>query len=186
MAALDPSAEPEADDEGKVPSVHRSTLKIIKANSEGDEDEEADDYLQDLLAGGDDEEDSDEEENAGPSDPSKTKKARQEAAIKKLIAATKADSDDEMADAGAKKSKKGKGKATEEDEEESDEDDDLELEDYVVCTLDTERVCALRSLLFDDPLRLTHCHRTTSSLSTLLLARTRRSSSPLPAPTLFT
>ncbi|KAK0731211.1 hypothetical protein B0H67DRAFT_476190 [Lasiosphaeris hirsuta] len=146
MAALDPTAEPEADADGNIPAVPRSTLKIIKATSEGDDSEsdDDDDALERLLSGADDEEDSDEEEtNGGPSDPSKSKKARQAAAIKKLLAATQEASDDEMEDADAKP-KKGKAKASEEDsEEESEEDsedgDDLEFEDYVVCTLDTER-----------------------------------------------
>ena len=153
MAAIDPTAEPEADAEGNLPSVPRSTLKIIKASGEVDSDDEDDeDALERLLAGGDDEEDSedDEEPNGGPSDPSKSKKARQAAAIQKLIEATQEEgSDDEMQDADVEangvKAKKGKGKASDEDDEEeedddSDDEDDLNVEDYVVCTLDTERV----------------------------------------------
>jgi len=152
MAAIDPTAAPEADGEGNMPSIPRSTLRIIKASGGPDDesDEDEDEALQRLLGGGDDsEEDSDEEEaNGGPSDPSKSKKARREAAIKKLLAATQEESDDEMEDAddqtNGSRSKKGKAKASEEDsEEESDDEsgdgDDLELEDYVVCTLDTER-----------------------------------------------
>ncbi|GAB1310069.1 peptidylprolyl isomerase fpr3 [Madurella fahalii] len=151
MAAIDPTAEPEIDGQGNVPSVPRSTLKIIKATA--DDDEEDEDYLESLLGGGDDDEDESEEEdeeaNGGPSDPSKSKKARREAAIKKLLEATKEESDDEMEDAdakpnGAKSNKgKGKGKASDEDEEESDEEDDdgpaYGMETFVVCTLDTER-----------------------------------------------
>ncbi|KAK4449291.1 hypothetical protein QBC34DRAFT_299425 [Podospora aff. communis PSN243] len=150
MAAIDPTAAPETDSEGNVPSVPRSTLKIIKASGgQPDEDSDDEDDLERLLGGGDDsEEESDEEANGGPSDPSKSKKARQEAAIKKLLEATQEEeSDDEMedADAGANgsKSKKGKAKAGESDEEEDSDDDsegaDLKLEHYVVCTLDTER-----------------------------------------------
>ncbi|KAK3942138.1 hypothetical protein QBC46DRAFT_237837, partial [Diplogelasinospora grovesii] len=154
MAAIDPTAEPEADGEGKVPSVPRSTLKLIKAPADADDDEDADDYLQALLGGGDDEEDSDdddeeeEEANGGPSDPSKSKKARQEAAIKKLLEATQEEeSDEEMddADGQAAKSKKGKAKASDEDsdddsdDEDYDEDEDLDMEEFVICTLDTER-----------------------------------------------
>ena len=147
MAAIDPTAAPETDGQGNVPSIPRSTLKIYKANvDEDDEDEE--DYLESLLGGGeDDESDEDEEANGGPSDPSKSKKARRDAAIKKLLAATQGDSDDEMEDAGSKPNgakSKGKGKASDEDEEESDEEDDdapdFDMEEYVVCTLDTERV----------------------------------------------
>ncbi|KAL2023435.1 hypothetical protein VTK56DRAFT_2431 [Thermocarpiscus australiensis] len=152
MAAIDPTAEPETDGQGNVPSVPRSTLKIIKANVNDDED---DDYLNQLLGGGDEDEDEseddDEEVNGGPSDPSRSKKARREAAIQKLLEATKEDSDDEMEDAnekpnGNKSNKgkdKGKGKASDEDDEESDEEDDdapaYDLDQFVVCTLDTER-----------------------------------------------
>ncbi|KAK2682942.1 hypothetical protein RAB80_000888 [Fusarium oxysporum f. sp. vasinfectum] len=67
MAAVDPTEEPEADGEGNIPTVPRSTLRLA------------------LLAGSDDEEDSDEEANGGPSDPVKAKKQRQAAAIKKLL-----------------------------------------------------------------------------------------------------
>ncbi|KXX80146.1 hypothetical protein MMYC01_204317 [Madurella mycetomatis] len=151
MAAIDPTAEPETDGQGNVPSVPRSTLKIIKTTA--DDDEEDEDYLESLLGGGDDDEDESEEEdeeaNGGPSDPSKSKKARREAAIKKLLEATKEESDDEMEDVDAKpngaKSNKGKGKskASDEDDEESDEEDDdgqaYGMETFVVCTLDTER-----------------------------------------------
>ncbi|KAM7223215.1 hypothetical protein V8F06_001428 [Rhypophila decipiens] len=145
MAALDPTAAPEPLEDGTTPAVPRSTLKIIKASGVDSDDE--DDYDDSLL--GDDEEDSDEEEtNGGPSDPAKSKKARRDAAIKKLIEATAAASDDEMEDADAgssKKDKKGKAKASEEDEESEEEDsddeegEDITIEDYVVCTLDTER-----------------------------------------------
>ncbi|KAK1780591.1 hypothetical protein QBC45DRAFT_105178 [Copromyces sp. CBS 386.78] len=144
MAALDPTKAPEADGQGNIPALPRSTLKIIKAtgHDHDDDDEEEDEYLQSLLGGGD----SDDEANGGPSDPSKSKKAKQEAAIKKLIAATKGESDEEMEDVKPNGKKgKGKAKAAESDEEESDEEsdccgeDDLQLEDYVVCTLDTER-----------------------------------------------
>ncbi|KAH6634045.1 hypothetical protein B0J18DRAFT_6809 [Chaetomium sp. MPI-SDFR-AT-0129] len=149
MAAIDPTAAPETDGQGNVPSVPRSTLKIYKVNDDED-DEDEDDYLQNLLGGGDDdEEDSDEEEeeevNGGPSDPSKSKKARREAAFKKLLEATQEDSDDEMEDAGSKPNgskKKGKGKASDEDEESDEEEDeapDFDMEEFVVCTLDTER-----------------------------------------------
>ncbi|KAK4097915.1 hypothetical protein N658DRAFT_488815 [Parathielavia hyrcaniae] len=143
MAAIDPTAEPETDDQGNVPSVPRSTLKIYKAAVD---DEEDDDYFESLLGGGDDEDsdESDEEVNGGPSDPAKSKKARREAAIKKLLEATKGASDDEMEDADAKPNgakNKGKAKASDEDEEsdEDDEDEDLNMEEYIVCTLDTER-----------------------------------------------
>ncbi|KAK3309571.1 uncharacterized protein B0T15DRAFT_6761 [Chaetomium strumarium] len=146
MAAIDPAAEPETDGQGNVPSVPRSTLKLYKVSADEDEDE---DYLERLLGGGDDDDedsDSDDEEvNGGPSDPSKSKKARREAAIKKLLEATKEGSDDEMEDADSKPNgakNKGKAKASDEDEdsdEESEEGDDVNMEQFVVCTLDTER-----------------------------------------------
>ncbi|KAH6853386.1 hypothetical protein B0I37DRAFT_348843 [Chaetomium sp. MPI-CAGE-AT-0009] len=149
MAAIDPTAAPETDGQGNVPSVPRSTLKIYKANVDEDDEDEGD-YLESLLGGGDDDEESDEEDeeaNGGPSDPSKSSKARRAAAIKKMLEATKEDSDDEMEDASSKPNgakSKGKSKASDEDEEESDEEDDdapdANLEEYVVCTLDTERI----------------------------------------------
>ncbi|KAK5663665.1 hypothetical protein OQA88_4096 [Cercophora sp. LCS_1] len=159
MAAIDPTAAPEADSEGNLPAVPRSTLKIIKVNTEDDDDDDEEDELERLLAGGDDDDDSsdddeeeeeEEESNGGPSDPSKSKKARRAEAIKKLLEATQEESDDEMEDADSKpKSKKGKAKAKasedDDDEDEDEEDDesidgdDLNLENYVVCTLDTER-----------------------------------------------
>ncbi|KAH0526387.1 hypothetical protein TsFJ059_009713 [Trichoderma semiorbis] len=161
MAALDPTQEPELDDTKNAPSVPRSTLRLIKRAFPGldeDEDDELDEeYMSALLGNSDDE---DEEANGGPSDPAKAKKQKQAAAIKKLLEATNGEDseDEEMEDAeinGAKSKKgkksnanaKGKGKAIEEeeeddDEEEDDEDDDSEggdLENFVLCTLDTER-----------------------------------------------
>ncbi|QSZ33909.1 hypothetical protein DSL72_005483 [Monilinia vaccinii-corymbosi] len=152
MAALDPT-EPNYDvKEGVTP---RSTLKIIRQSKVGDEDdsddddEGSDDLLRALLADNDsgsdeDSEDDDEEANGGPSDPAKSKKAQKQAALKELLASiNKDDSDEEMEDASAKKvAKKGKGKATaddkEESEEESDDGEDIEIEEYVLCTLDPE------------------------------------------------
>ncbi|KAL2125396.1 hypothetical protein VTJ04DRAFT_1761 [Mycothermus thermophilus] len=146
MAAIDPTAEPQTDGQGNVPSIPRSTLKIWKANVD-EEDEEEDERLQKLLGGGDDESsDDDEEVNGGPSDPSKAKKARRDAAIKKLMEATKEESDEEMEDAsdkpnGSKNKNKGKGKATDEDDEsDDDEEPEFHMDEYVVCTLDTERI----------------------------------------------
>ncbi|CAP59977.1 uncharacterized protein PODANS_1_3000 [Podospora anserina S mat+] len=146
MAALDPTAAPEADEEGNIPAVHRSTLKIIRVvNDDEGDDEDEDEYLQKLLGGGDDEEsdeESDEEPNGGPSDPAKSKKAKRAAAIKKLMEATQEESDEEMEDVKPNGKKgKAKAKAEEESDEESDEDDEEEgeLEEFVVCTLDTER-----------------------------------------------
>ncbi|KAM0437720.1 hypothetical protein ACHAPT_002085 [Fusarium lateritium] len=156
MAAVDPTQEPEADAEGNVPAVPRATLRLVKRAFPGldddeDDDEEIDDeYLRALLAGDDDESDSDDEANGGPSDPAKSKKQKQADAIKKLIESAQAESDEdeEMEDAKPKsKGKdKGKGKAVEEDSDDDDEDDDsdldsegADLENFVICTLDTER-----------------------------------------------
>ncbi|KAF9768748.1 peptidylprolyl isomerase fpr4 [Fusarium sp. DS 682] len=149
MAAVDPTEEPEADGEGNIPSVPRSTLRLVKRAFPGldeDEDDEVDDeYMKALLAGSDDEEDSDEEANGGPSDPAKAKKQRQAAAIKKLLESAQEESDEEMEDAKPKGKAKGKAKATEEDDDDEDEDSDddseegADLENFVICTLDTER-----------------------------------------------
>ncbi|KAL6887899.1 hypothetical protein GGI43DRAFT_388256 [Trichoderma evansii] len=158
MAALDPTEEADVDD-SKTPSIPRSTLRLVKrafsSYNEDEDDELSDSYMNALLGGSDDEDD---ESNGGPSDLSKAKKQKQAAAIKKLLeAANGVESDDEeMEDAEAKPKKgkkaasaKGKGKAVVEEEEDSededdddDEDDDSEagdLENFVVCTLDTER-----------------------------------------------
>ncbi|KAL7899994.1 hypothetical protein HDV63DRAFT_370046 [Trichoderma sp. SZMC 28014] len=163
MAALDPTAEPELDDSKNAPSVPRSTLRLVKRafssynEDEDDDDELSEEYMSALLGGSDDEDD---EANGGPSDLSKAKKQKQAAAIKKLLEAANGvgSDDEEMEDAEAKPKKgkkaapsaKGKGKAVveeeedseEEDDEDDEEDDDSEagdLENFVVCTLDTER-----------------------------------------------
>ncbi|KAK4184166.1 hypothetical protein QBC35DRAFT_541032 [Podospora australis] len=115
--------------------------------SEDDEDDVHHAYFEKLLGNGKDEE-------AGPSDPSKSKKARREAAIKQLLAATKEELDGEIEDADAKpngKRKKGKAKAAAKDKEESEEDeesddDDKVFEESLVCTLDSERVRTVASL----------------------------------------
>ena len=166
MAAIDPTQPPETDSEGNVPSVPRATLKLIKTRGEVDEDdldddEEAGNYLETLLAEDDSDEEDDEEEeeeeeaNGGPSDPAKSKKARREAALRKLLAsAIEEESDEEMEDAEAKANgvKKGKEKASDDDEDdeddESDSDDGFDLEEYVLCTLDTERVSTFSPLFF--------------------------------------
>lgn len=163
MAAVDPTEDAEPDDEGNLPAVPRSTLRLVKRAYPGlddDEDDELDDEeLQALLeANGaeDDSDEDDEEANGGPSDPAKSKKQKQAAAIKKLLEATQADDDDEDMEDAKPNGVKGKGKAltlTEEDsdEDEEDSDDDSEeggdLENFVICTLDTERVSLPLALL---------------------------------------
>ncbi|RDA89621.1 hypothetical protein CP533_3743 [Ophiocordyceps camponoti-saundersi (nom. inval.)] len=155
MAALDPTAEPEADQDGSIPSVCRSTLRLVKRAFPGPQDDEEvdEEYLKALLAGSDEDEDEDDEPNGGPSDPAKAKKQKQAAAVKKLMEATQdEEEDEEMQDAkpngakGKNKAKaKGKGKAKDDDsdqesEQDSDDDsdDDGDLENFVVCTLDTQ------------------------------------------------
>ncbi|KAI1101113.1 hypothetical protein F4804DRAFT_317005 [Jackrogersella minutella] len=156
MAALDPTVAPEVDEEGNIPIIPRSTLKIIRKRPDFS-NELDDEYLERLMGGSDDsdeddeeETDSDDEPNGGPSDPSKSKRARQEAALQKLIQAAQEeeDSDEEMDDDakpnGIKKASKKKGKepATSSDDEDDDDSIDssgLEIEELVVCTLDTER-----------------------------------------------
>ncbi|KAI1127705.1 hypothetical protein F5Y10DRAFT_242201 [Nemania abortiva] len=150
MAAIDPTEPPEADEDGNIPSVPRSTLKIIRKRASLDSEID-DDYLGQLMAGDSDEDsdeddDDDDEPNGGPSDKAKSKKAKAEA-LKKLIAAAQAeDSDEEMDDGDAKPngkaSKKGKEPATSSDDDDDDESvssDDMEIEELVLCTLDTER-----------------------------------------------
>ncbi|KAL2064996.1 hypothetical protein VTL71DRAFT_4136 [Oculimacula yallundae] len=149
MAAIDPS-EP-ADAEASVAGVApRATLKLIRQPDGSEDDEDSEEYMRALLAESDseDEEESDEEENGGPSDPAKSKKARKAAALQQLMDSIGAASDEEMEDApnGAKGkvTKKGKAKASSDDEEESEEDsdddsEDIEVEEFVLCTLDPEK-----------------------------------------------
>ncbi|KAI1504428.1 hypothetical protein F5X99DRAFT_372339, partial [Biscogniauxia marginata] len=153
MAALDPTEAPEADEDGNIPNVPRSTLKLIRKRPSLDNLDS--DYLDRLMGGDSDDDDEDEDEddedepNGGPSDPSKSKKAKKEAALKKLIAAAQKDedSDEEMGDDNAKPNgttkanKKGKEPATssDDDDDESIDSSGLEIEELVLCTLDTER-----------------------------------------------
>jgi FK506-binding nuclear protein len=179
MAAIDPSAKPEHTGTADGDAPVRATLKMIydpsgpgdeEEDSEGSDDEDA--YLKALLEGRDseDEEDDDEsssddeEKNGGPSDPSKTKRARKEAAMKELMdaLAEQNESDDEMdvdVSAGANgittKSKADKGKAkalpgdSKEEDSEEDSDDSLDgMEELVVCTLDPEKVARNPSSLW--------------------------------------
>ncbi|EMC96023.1 hypothetical protein BAUCODRAFT_123299 [Baudoinia panamericana UAMH 10762] len=180
MAAIDPSAKPDGA-EGAAP---RATLKILRRplelwdddEDEDDEDDDEEDFdadmMEKMLAGelvdGDDEDDEDEDEeddeddeddeelNGGPSDPSKGKKARTEAAIKKLIGdGMDVDGDDQEVKLngvnGVAKSAKAKGKMPagdleEDDEDDEEDDDDIdiddlegEIEEFVLCTLDPEK-----------------------------------------------
>jgi hypothetical protein len=184
MAAIDPTEEAELNESTKDSSRPRATLKIVR-QAEGDEDNE--DYMRELLgdsdSGSDDESESDEEANGGPSDPAKSKKARKAAALKQLMESINAASDEEMEDAdkavnGAKANKKGKAKATsdneEEDDEEDSDDEELELEEYVLCTLDPEKASHSAPCLIISYL---HINRTTNNPSTSPLLRMSVSSS---------
>ncbi|KAI9745334.1 MAG: peptidylprolyl isomerase fpr4 [Claussenomyces sp. TS43310] len=160
MAAIDPSVKAETD-AANGSSVARATLKIIREpivpRDDDDEDSDDEEYMRALLAENDSDSDSsseeqdeeEEEANGGPSDPAKSKKARKQAALAELLASVTKDSDDEMEDASngvVKSSKKGKAKATteededdEEEDEEDDEDEDVEVEEFIICTLDPEK-----------------------------------------------
>jgi FK506-binding nuclear protein len=160
MAAIDPSAVPQIDDDNKA---LRATLKIIRAPMDEDDDEDDDeDYDEDdddieaikarlrgIISDEDmsEDDDSEDEKNGGPSDPAKSKKAKQAALTKKLQ--EELDEDIEMDESftnGVNGKSKGKGKALDDEEIDSDDesidsdDDDDEVEEFVLCTLDPERV----------------------------------------------
>ncbi|KAF9701521.1 hypothetical protein EKO04_001154 [Ascochyta lentis] len=155
MAAIDPSAEPQIDQEHKVP---RATLRIIRVPMDLDDEDDEDDedfdgedvesIIAKLRAGGvalpeedeDSEEDSEEEANGGPSDKAKSKKAK-EAALKKKIAQELAEDEMEIdAVNGKGKGKISAGEDSDEDDLDDDEDDEEdEIEEFVLCTLDPER-----------------------------------------------
>ena len=175
MAAIDPSAKSEHTESANGDIPPRATLKMIydpsgpsDENSEEDSEEE-DEYLRAILEGresdglsdeDEDESSAEEEKNGGPSDPSKSKKARKDAAAQKLL--------DSLAEQGGnedgaeemerdQKSKvngiikpaaaeKGKGKAkvkeSDEDNEEIEDITDITdgMREIVICTLDPEKV----------------------------------------------
>jgi FK506-binding nuclear protein len=164
MAAIDPSAEPQIDEVNKA---LRSTLKIIRAPIDEDDDEDDEDYDEDddnieaiksRLAGiiSDEdmsEDDSEEEKNGGPSDPAKTKKAKQAALSKKM----QEELDEEMEldnsfTNGVNGKAKGKAKALDDEEISSDDEsiesgDEEEVEEFVVCTLDPTSVSSTVSIM---------------------------------------
>ena len=154
MAAIDPGTSrlySHSDD-----PVHRAMLTLIRESidddDESDEDYDDVDAIRARLAGAisdeededEEDEDSDEEKNGGPSDPARTKKARKEAAmreIKKLLEEEEMDLDNTPNGVNGIKANKGKGKATDLDEDSSeDEDLEREMEEFVICTLDSEKV----------------------------------------------
>lgn len=190
MAAIDPSAPIDPEASGGS-TVARATLKLIREpigpmddedDSEGDDDDE---YMRALLSGPDSEEDdSEEDEKAGPSDPAKSKKARKQAALEELLASIdKDDSDEDMEDEPKKVKGKAKAAAEEDDEEDSDEDDeeDMEIEEFVICTLDAEKVSFKEDS--STPHVANFTPRTSSNLSTSPLERMSAFSSRSPEPT---
>ena len=184
MAAIDPTAEPESVD-GSKPS--RATLRLIReAPGMDDDDESYDD--DDESDESDDEEDSDAEEvNGGPSDPARTKKALQ-ASLKK---GAQESSDDSMEDvdgevdimAALSKISKGKGKALDDEDDDSEgESEDTGIDEFVLCTLDPEKVSRPRKVPLPN-CNLCSVNRTTSNLSISRLVRMSACSSALLAPT---
>jgi FK506-binding nuclear protein len=161
MAAIDPDAEPQFDEDHKHA---RATLKLIRMPEDFDMDDEDDEDYEEgdieaiaarLRAAGAlpeldsdmSDDDSEDEKNGGPSDPAKSKKAKQAALTKKMQEELEADDMeiDGMTN-GAKGKAKGKAKATdddlsdEDDEDDDDDDEDDEPEELVLCTLDPEKV----------------------------------------------
>ena len=159
MAAIDPSA-PAQEAENISADAPRATLKIIREpigaadSDEGDDDNDFDsDQLRALLSEPGDEDDSEEddedtdENGEGPSDPSKVQRARADVLKKEL---DNEGDDDEMENGipnginGVGKAKKGKAKVVDDDDEDEDElednDDTEEMEEFVICTLDPNKV----------------------------------------------
>ncbi|KAI4091133.1 MAG: hypothetical protein L6R37_007789 [Teloschistes peruensis] len=157
MAAIDPTADPEHTGSVNGDAPPRATLKLIYRRSDPDDDEDSEsdsiesDEMMKMLTGQEPESSSDDEDvNGGPSDPSKSKKARKQAAAEQLMKALaeSQSSDEEMDVDGVngfppKNRNKGKGKAIapldEEDSEEDDDEDEDDLEELVVCTLDPQK-----------------------------------------------
>lgn len=154
MAAIDPSAEPE-ESGTSTSSKPRATLKLIRQPLLSDFlDEDDSDFDEDemnaLLAEDSEDDDSeeieDDEVNGGPSDPSKSLKARKAAAAEQI----RKELENAM-ELDAPNGIKGKGKAVvadeedDEDDEEDDDEDDEDLDDldepeeFVICTLDPEK-----------------------------------------------
>ena len=167
MAAIDPTSGPSSTatprDKNTADAPLRATLKIMfdPDGPDDDEDDEDDEDLSDGDLGLDGNEEDlsssdDEDTNGGPSDPSKSKKARKEAAaaqIQKVLAENGVDSEDDMdVDSSPKvngtvsKKAKGKSKVTAEveeadldDEEEDDDDDETSVAELALCTLDASK-----------------------------------------------
>ena len=159
MAAIDPSDDPSTGSHRPRCATLKLVRKPIDDDDESDEDYDDVDAIRARLAGAisdeededeefEEDEDSDEEKNGGPSDPARSRKARKEAAIKKLLEEEEMDLDNAPNGVNSTKANKGKGKATDLDEDSSeDEDEDLEgeMEEFVICTLSPDKV-RIRSL----------------------------------------
>ena len=161
MAAIDPNAHIDQDESGDDAAPPRATLKIIRGPPESDDsdldsDLDSDDasQIRALLRGAGDmeddseDEDDDGEDNAGPSDPSKSLKARKEQAaaeLRKALEAEDIDMDDGLNVPNGVNGKpsakaRGKARATDVDSDDDEEDDSLDMEEFVLCTLDPARV----------------------------------------------
>jgi len=152
MAAIDPTAAPQLDSDD---TPVRATLKLIREHMDDDDsdDEDFDDIeaIKARLAGvisdeeDSEDDDSEDEKNGGPSDPAKTKQARKEALSKALQKAIEEEDEMELDDKPNGVNGKGKAKAVDDDSE-SDEDDleGEEMEEFVICTLDPQKVCSTK------------------------------------------
>ena len=135
----------ESDEDYDDVDAIRARLAGAISDEEDEDEEDEDEEDEDEEDEDEEDEDSDEEKNGGPSDPARTKKARKEAAmreIKKLLEEEEEmDLDNTPNGVNGIKANKGKGKATDLDEDSS-EDEDLEgeMEEFVICTLDPEKV----------------------------------------------
>lgn len=143
MAAIDPDAAPEYEDDADSSKPPRATLKIVRPPPGMDLDEDDDDYEDES-----DEDSDDEEINGGPSDKEKAKKLREAARRKEMEDAMDEDDSDEAGEevdikSAISKLIKGKAPAKDGDDDDDDDDESLDLEEIVVCTLDPERVGAL-------------------------------------------
>jgi FK506-binding nuclear protein len=123
MAAIDPSAKPLEKDEPK-----RATLKLLRRPIDPDE------FMNDDYEDSDQEsgEESDDEED-GDKESKKTSKAKKQAdaAIKKAL---------KVAEANAMEVDPKNGSNEDEDEDSDGDDDEFEIEEFVICTLDAEKV----------------------------------------------
>lgn len=155
MAAIDPDQEFEENVSDGGKKAPRATLKLIRLPLRSDDDSDSDSEDEEFAAlmngdMSDGEDDSDDEEvNGGPSDPSKSKKGRREAAMKAITDAIKegVDKEEKVTNGTTSGTVKGKGKATsfaDDDEDMMDEIDDSdeegEAEEFVLCTLDPNQV----------------------------------------------